>query len=104
MIGFMLCNFLIYSIIPYFIQRSGATLLNISNVTTVIWGMLSDILFFGKSFYILYCVAFCFEMTGVVIFSTTKPRKREVKDSLEADAMRREQKLNSFKSSMSTEE
>jgi drug/metabolite transporter (DMT)-like permease len=73
MVGFMLCNFLIYSIIPYFIQRSGATLLNISNVTTVIWGMLSDIIFFGKPFYILYCVAFCFEITGVIIFSMEKP-------------------------------
>jgi solute carrier family 35 protein F1/2 len=74
---FMLVNFMIYSIIPLFIQRSGATLLNISNVTTVIWGMFSDILFFGKSFYILYCVAFCFEMTGVILFSIKRPTKKQ---------------------------
>jgi len=66
---FMLTNLVTYSIIPFFIQRSGATLLNISNVTTVIWGMFSDIVFFNQPFYFLYCIAFCFEMTGVILFS-----------------------------------
>ena len=68
-LGFMLANFIIYSMIVVFIQRSGATLLNISNVTTVIWGMLSDIILFEKPFYVLYVIAFCFEITGVIIFS-----------------------------------
>ena len=74
---FMITNLATYSIIPFFIQRSGATLLNISNVTTVIWGMFSDIIFFDQPFYILYCVAFCFEMTGVIIFSRERPEKKE---------------------------
>lgn len=67
--GFMFLTFICYSIIPYFVQRSGATLLNISNVTTVIWSMISDIIFFKKPFYYLYLLAFCFEICGVIIFS-----------------------------------
>ena len=72
-IGFSSFNFMCYSIIPFFVQRSGATLLNISNVTTVIWSMLADILIFGKDFHLAYVIAFALEITGVVIFSAEKP-------------------------------
>lgn len=74
---FALFNFLCYSIIPFFVQRSGATLLNISNVTTVIWSMLFDILVFDKKFQVLYVVAFILEITGVIIFSSERPSKPE---------------------------
>jgi len=49
-IGMALVNFICYTIIPFFIARSGATLLNLSNVTTIVWSMLSDILLFNGSF------------------------------------------------------
>lgn len=85
--GFMLFNVICYSIIPYFVQRSGATLLNISNVTTIIWSMLSDILLFGEKFYPLYVVAFTLELTGVVIFSLRRPRSQDdeqaIKDAIQ---------------------
>jgi drug/metabolite transporter (DMT)-like permease len=73
---FSLFNFVCYSIIPFYVQRSGATLLNISNVTTVIWSLLLDVFFFKKQFYPLYVVAFIFEMSGVVTFSLDKPTKK----------------------------
>lgn len=44
LVFFGLINLVCYSLIPHFVQRSGATMLNISNVTTVIWSMLSDML------------------------------------------------------------
>jgi drug/metabolite transporter (DMT)-like permease len=84
MIGFSSFNFMCYSIIPFFVQRSGATLLNISNVTTVIWSMLADILIFGKDFQLAYVIAFALEITGVVIFSAEKPINPE-SDSKEKD-------------------
>ena len=49
-IGFMAFNFFGYNIVPWFIKRYGATLFNISNLTTIIWSMLSDILLFGRPF------------------------------------------------------
>jgi len=43
-------NFLGYTIIPWFIKRYGATLFNISNLTSILWSMLSDICLFGRPF------------------------------------------------------
>ena len=48
--GFVATNFIGYTVIPFFVRRSGATLLNISNLTTIIWSMLSDIFLFGRPF------------------------------------------------------
>lgn len=49
-LGFVLFNFFGYTIIPWFIKRYGATLFNISNLTTILWSMLSDILLFDRPF------------------------------------------------------
>jgi hypothetical protein len=75
-------NFFTYTIIPFYVTRSGATLLNLSNVTTIIWSMLSDILLFQGQFYPLCLAAFALEIVGIVIFSTVKPKKkvREIVD------------------------
>ena len=73
LVGFMIFSFTNYSVIPYFVRRSGATLLNISIVTTTLWGMLSDITVFNRNFYILYVIAFLFELSGVILFSSEKP-------------------------------
>lgn len=75
-IGMAVVNFLTYTIIPFFVQRSGATLLNLSNVTTIIWSMLSDILLFEGKFYPLCVVAFAVEIVGIAVFSSMKPVKK----------------------------
>ena len=80
--GFVGFNLISYNLIPIYVQRSGATLLNISNVTTIIWSMITDIAIFGERFYPLYVVAFCLEMVGVVTFSLKKPMKPEDKEAL----------------------
>lgn len=72
-LGMALVNFVTYTVIPFFIQRSGATLLNLSNVTTIIWSMLADIFLYGSNFYPLCLLAFAIEMCGIVIFSSVKP-------------------------------
>ena len=68
-------NFFTYSIIPFYINRSGATLLNLSNVTTIIWSMLFDILLFGSPFYPLCLLGFAIELIAIIVFSTSKPVK-----------------------------
>ena len=67
--GMAATNFVCYTIIPFYIARSGATLLNLNNVTTIIWSMLSDIFLFGGQFYPLYLVAFFVELAGILVFS-----------------------------------
>ena len=75
--GFVAFNLVSYNLIPIYVQRSGATLLNISNVTTIIWSMVTDIAFFGEPFYPLYLLAFALEMVGVITFSLQKPIKSQ---------------------------
>ena len=59
--------------IPKFVARSGTTLFNMSNVTTVLWGMMADVIIFGGKFYPLYLGAFFFKLCGVALFSMKKP-------------------------------
>lgn len=68
-------NFVTYTIIPFFVLKAGATLLNLSNVTTIIWSMLGDILLFQSAFYPLCLVAFVIEICGIAVFSSLKPLK-----------------------------
>lgn len=72
-LGMAAVNFLVYTIIPFFISRSGATLLNLSNMTTIIWSMLFDIVLFGSSFYPLCLVGFTVELAAIILFSTKEP-------------------------------
>ena len=80
--GMAAVNFVTYTIIPFYVTRSGATLLNLSNVTTIIWSMLSDIMLFQGQFYPLCLAAFALEIVGIVIFSTVKPVKKVVEQPI----------------------
>ena len=73
LLGMSLANAICYSLIPVFVARSGATLMNISNVTAVLWGMLFDMAIFSKRFYPLNVLAFFMEILGMVIFSIDDP-------------------------------
>ena len=74
-LGMAVVNFFTYTIIPFYVTRSGATLLNLSNVTTIIWSMLFDITLYGGQFYILCLVGFTIEVAAIILFSTIKPLK-----------------------------
>lgn len=72
-LGMALVNLFTYSIIPFYVARSGATLLNLSNVTTIIWSMLFDIILFESPFYPLCLLGFTVELVAIVIFSLREP-------------------------------
>lgn len=71
-----LVNFVTYTIIPFYITRSGATLLNLSNVTTIVWSMLFDIVLYNSSFYPICLIAFIIELVAIIVFSTREPKKK----------------------------
>ena len=77
-LGMAVVNFFTYTIIPFYVARSGATLLNLSNVTTIIWSMLFDILLYGSPFYPLCLLGFAVEVIAIVIYSTKEPTKDTV--------------------------
>lgn len=80
-LGMAVVNFFTYSIIPFFVARSGATLLNLSNVTTIIWSMLFDILLYGSPFYPLCLLGFVIELIAIIIFSMKEPTRPQKKES-----------------------
>jgi len=90
-LGMAVVNFFTYTIIPFYVANSGATLLNLSNVTTIIWSMLFDIVLFGSPFYPLCLLGFTIELGAVVIFSTKEPLKPKT-----ADQQKRCEELESF--------
>ena len=71
--GMAAVNFFTYTIIPFYVTRSGATLLNLSNVTTIIWSMLFDIMLYGSPFYPVCLLGFVIELAAIIIFSTRDP-------------------------------
>lgn len=75
--GMAAVEFVVYTIIPFYVTRSGATLLNLSDTTTIVWSMLCDRLLYGLPFHWLPPVAFVLEVAGIVIFSLQKPEKAE---------------------------
>ena len=85
-IGMALVNFVTYTIIPFYITRSGATLLNLSNVTTIVWSMLFDIVLYGSSFYPVCLLAFVIELIAIIIFSTREPEKKLENENDEMEA------------------
>jgi hypothetical protein len=68
-------EFVVYSVIPFYVARSGATLLNLSDTTTIIWSMLCDCLLYNSPFRWLPPLAFAFEVAGIIAFSMKKPEK-----------------------------
>jgi drug/metabolite transporter (DMT)-like permease len=78
--GMAIVNFFAYTVIPFFVTRSGATLLNLSNVTTILWSMLFDIMLYGSPFYPLCMGAFAIELIGIVLFSLRQPTRPEPKE------------------------
>ena len=78
-IGFAIMNFTTYSFTPWFIDRSGAALLSISNLTTAIWSMLADILLFQKSFRWAYAIAFTIEIGAILLFCLSEPKEDKPK-------------------------
>ena len=84
-IGMAIVNFFTYTIIPFYVTRSGATLLNLSNVTTIIWSMLFDIMLYSQPFYPLYLVGFVIELVAIIIFSTKEPIKKDMVNKRDSD-------------------
>lgn len=72
-LGFALVNFVLYNFIPYFINRAGATLMNIGNLTASVYSMIFDIFLFNGEFKWFYLLGFVFQILAIIIFSLKDP-------------------------------
>ncbi|KAE8668426.1 Solute carrier family 35 member F2 isoform 3 [Hibiscus syriacus] len=69
---YTLSTFLFYTRTPFVLKLSGATMFNLSLLTSDMWAVVVQILFYRQKVDWLYFVAFGLVVIGLVIYSTTK--------------------------------
>ncbi|XWS16738.1 hypothetical protein CRYUN_Cryun33cG0004500 [Craigia yunnanensis] len=71
-IGYTLSSFMFYSITPFVLKLSGATMLNLSLLTSVMWAVVIRILLYRQRVDWIYFLAFAIIVIGLVIYSVTE--------------------------------
>ncbi|KAB1221302.1 Solute carrier family 35 member F2 [Morella rubra] len=69
--GYALSTFMLYSLGPFVLQLSGATMFNLSILTSDMWAVVIRIFFYHQQVDWLYYLAFSVVVIGLVIYSTT---------------------------------
>ncbi|XP_078181851.1 uncharacterized protein LOC144575539 isoform X2 [Carex rostrata] len=67
--GFAASTFLFYNIVPFVLQMSGATLFNLSLLTSDMWAVLIRVFFYHQQVDWLYYLAFGVVAIGLIIYS-----------------------------------
>ncbi|XP_042510065.1 solute carrier family 35 member F2-like [Macadamia integrifolia] len=69
--GFALSTFMFYSLVPFVLKMSGATLFNLSLLTSDMWAVVIRIFFYHQQVDWLYYLAFGVVALGLIIYSVT---------------------------------
>ncbi|KAL5809768.1 hypothetical protein ACOSQ3_030459 [Xanthoceras sorbifolium] len=69
--GYILSSFMFYTLVPFVLKLSGATMFNLSLLTSDMWAVIIRIFFYRQQVDWLYYVAFAVVVIGLVIYSTT---------------------------------
>ncbi|CAL1378072.1 unnamed protein product [Linum trigynum] len=70
--GYTISIFSYYTLTPYVLKLSGATLFNLSILTSDMWAVLIRIFFYGQKVDWLYFLAFLIVTIGIVIYSANE--------------------------------
>ncbi|GLT94676.1 hypothetical protein SLE2022_124050 [Rubroshorea leprosula] len=71
LVGYTVSSFMFYTITPFVLKLSGATLFNLSLLTSDMWAVVFRIYFYHQQVDWLYFLAFALVVTGLIIYSTT---------------------------------
>uniref|UniRef100_F6HKJ7 Solute carrier family 35 member F1 n=1 Tax=Vitis vinifera TaxID=29760 RepID=F6HKJ7_VITVI len=71
-VGFALSNFLFYTLVPFLLKISGATMFNLSALTSDMWAVVIRIFFYRQKVDWLYYLSFAVVAIGIIIYSTTE--------------------------------
>uniref|UniRef100_A0A2P2KI91 Solute carrier family 35 member F1-like n=1 Tax=Rhizophora mucronata TaxID=61149 RepID=A0A2P2KI91_RHIMU len=69
--GYTVAMFMFYSVTPFVLNLSGATMFNLSILTSDMWAVIIRIYFYHQQVDWLYFLAFAVVVVGLVIYSTT---------------------------------
>nr|CAD1838561.1 unnamed protein product [Ananas comosus var. bracteatus] len=78
--GFAAASFLFYSVFPFLLKMSGATLFNLSLLTSDMWAVLFRIFFYRQQVDWLYFLAFGVVAIGLIIYSVNEAGIEGAKD------------------------
>ncbi|KAL5545882.1 hypothetical protein UlMin_005569 [Ulmus minor] len=70
--GYAFAGFMFYTIAPYVLKMSGATLFNLSILTSDMWAVIIRIFFYRQEVDWLYYLAFSVVVIGLVLYSVTE--------------------------------
>lgn len=82
-VAFGVTILLIYSSTPYYFEKFGATLFNLSLLTAMVYGLIFGMLLFGQQMSWLYIIGYILVIIGIVLYNVPKPSKaREIETPL----------------------
>ncbi|PUZ65757.1 hypothetical protein GQ55_3G250400 [Panicum hallii var. hallii] len=84
--GFAGANFTFCSVTPFVLKMSGATLFNLSLLTSDMWAVAIQILFYHQQINWLYYIAFIVVTIGLIIYSLNESSSYDKQASIEAAA------------------
>ncbi|KAF2077602.1 hypothetical protein CYY_001065 [Polysphondylium violaceum] len=86
-VGFALCLFIMYSFAPIMMEVAGATLMNLSLLTSDIFGIFAAIFLFDRELSWLYFLSFVVIVSGLAIYNLSQPHAKssEVQNLISQD-------------------
>ncbi|XP_052172354.1 uncharacterized protein LOC127788270 [Diospyros lotus] len=70
--GYALASFMFYTLVPYVLKMSGATMFNLSILTSDMWAVIIRIFFYHQQVDWLYYLSFAIVVVGLVTYSRTE--------------------------------
>ncbi|GMH30149.1 hypothetical protein Nepgr_031992 [Nepenthes gracilis] len=70
--GYALSSFLFYAVVPFVLKMSGATLFNLSILTSDMWAVAVRIFFYHQQVDWLYYLSFAIVVAGLILYSKTE--------------------------------
>ncbi|CAL5387507.1 unnamed protein product [Camellia sinensis] len=70
--GYALASFMSSSLVPFVLKMNGATMLNLSILTTSMWAVVIRIFFYHQQVDWLYYLSFAIVVVGIVVYSKTE--------------------------------
>ncbi len=88
MVGFGMCLFCVYALVPVMLERSGATFLNLSLLTSDVFAIVAGVLLFGYIPTLFYAGGAVLIVAGLVVYNITcQAKTTEVSVDAEATAI-----------------
>ncbi|KAL0481469.1 solute carrier family 35 member [Acrasis kona] len=99
LIGFGVCLFLFYSLVPFLIHSSSATFMNLSFLSSGAWALLASIFIFKKEVGYLFYIAFAVILVGLITYNVID-EEEYTKKVTQQEVQKREEQISVDESSI----